>query len=312
MKNTFFYLFSVAFLINGCCDCLEPSEVEGDLSCEVRESTITEFDPSVELTEVTTNDPLNPIDSIYTPLDPYSIHAFRFGQGGITGTLENDDRFNSEEGIDRISVESYEIPNTTLRFAILDNAPANKDINGDILIEDVSIDPTGAGTFAIMRVKGYIGLYNQNFWSESSRDYCDFIRFNQEDLKSRYLNSPNPDYSQYGQDLPPNKLNTNTLTPQYAIIDENGNIITDDVNILNFNLFGLTPAQLRGLANNIEREPVAIYSIRIEVGDVFYYLAENGREYLISIINIDERDGGPNQEPAVKRRVSILFSEVTI
>lgn|GEM_PF-6171929 len=297
------------FIVLGCCDCLDPAEDPTELPCSVREVTITMFDARVNILEGNFDEDPE-LDTIYDPVDSYNIHAFRFGSGNNTGSLDNDIRFDKDEGIDRIAVEEYSIPNFRYKLAIFDNAPANEDINGDILIEDVQITDPGID-FAIMRVKGYIGYYRQDFWSESSSRFCEYIRTNNDDIIERFISSDgNQDYSQYGADIQPPRLVTTSINDNFGIIDNNGNIIIENIDDLTNDIDGFTPAQLQNFAAQIERKRLDIYSIRIEVGDVFYYIADNGREYLFAVISIDERDSEGQQDPAVKKRVSIIFSEL--
>lgn len=307
MKKILFWIASM-ILLAGCCDCLDPADDPTELPCTVREATITRFDAGLILREGDFDEDPE-LDTIYVPVETYNIHAFRFGSGNNTGTLQNDERFSDDAGIDLISVEEYDIPNFPYKLVIFDNAPANEDIFGDILVEDVTINDPGLDE-ALIRVKGYLGFYRQDFWSESSTAFCDYIEANNEDIIDRFISQDGPeDYSEYGQEIT-SKVVVSNGTADYGIVDNNGRIISRSINNLDFEVAGLTPAQIRNRADNIERETEDIYSIRVQVGDVFYYIAENGRHYLFAVINIDERDSEGQQDPAVKQRVSIIFSEL--
>jgi hypothetical protein len=270
--------------------------------------TITEFDANVEEIEIVNRD--GETETIFEPIDSYNIHTFTFGSGGQTGTLINDDRFDSEEGIDRIPVETYPVPRSNLSLAIMDDAPANEDLNGDLLVQDIVIDGTPE-PYADIRVYGFLGFYRRDFFSESSTRFCEYIRANNDDIVNRFLDNLGPtDYSRYGQDIGNGKLTISNGTNTFALVDANGFPVVENINTLNQNIGGLLPETYRTIANGIIREEVDIYTVRVQIGDIFFYIARNGKPYLFAVINIDERDTGNQLEPAVKKRLSIIFSEV--
>jgi uncharacterized protein (UPF0335 family) len=271
--------------------------------------TITRFDAGLTEREGDfDDDPM--LDTIYIPVPSYNIHSFTFGYGNNTGSLDNDTRFSDETGVDKIAVEEYNLPGFPYKLVIFDEAPANEDINGDMLVEEVNIINPGNDN-ALLRVKGFLGFFRQDFWSESSTAFCEYIEANNEQLIERFISSEGQeDYSEYGKNIAEGKVVRSTGSSNYGIVDQNGNIIKENIGTLTDDVAGFTPQRLRDLANQIERNEEEIYSIRVEVGDVFYYIAKNGRHYLFAIINIDERDSEGQQDPAIKQRVSIIFSEL--
>lgn len=329
MKITLFYISLVLF-ISSCCDCLDEGEPqENKPFCSPREATVTEFDPTLiqnVLQDQNGNDSI-----VYTPTDAYSIHGYEFPRSkSSAGNLAVDNgRYSAEAGRDRVAIAQSALPNEVFNqfpvyLAVLTNLPANDDINGDFIVSEVDlsnpVDPV-----ANLRFWGDVDFVDMGFLSESSQDFCDYYE------NTFQANSVSA--VKYGEGLRDNLGSQRSITRSssnvVSLIDSRGNVLVEDISnpgnrLAGDNYPGLNEAQLwaqiqnalsaAGI-NNItttdgyndmiaQSNEKKIVDIEVHIGDFFYYLARNGRKFLIQIINIDERDVA-----GIKKRVTFIFTD---
>lgn len=324
MKNQKIIVFILlSYLFISCCDCLDETEPPKPF-CSPREATVTKFDPT--LIQVVLQD-INGNDSIvYYPTDAYSIHGFEFPQSkSSSGNLPIDNgRYSSEAGRDRVAIAQSALPEGVFRqfpvfLAVLSNLPANEDINGDFIVSDVDLtDPNDP--IAFVRFKGWLDFVDDNLFSESSQDFCDF-----------YENQFEPkDYSpeRFGKNKP-RAITRNPNSNVISLIDSRGNILIENIanptirltggayNLNEIQLWGqITGALLGSGIGNIfnselvdslrnESERKEIVDIQVRIGDAFYYQSIRGKGYLIQFQNIAERNIN-----GIKRRVSFMFTDI--
>lgn len=323
MKTKNYLLFILfVYLFAGCCDCLEETDPPKPF-CSPREATVTKFDPTL-IQEVFQDQ--NGNDSIvYYPTDAYSIHGFQFPDSkSSSGNLPIDNgRYSSEVGKDRVALAQTALPDGVFgRFpvylAVLSNLPANEDINGDFIISEVDLS-NPLDPIAYVRFKGWIDFVNDNLFSESSQDFCDYYEteFNINDYKP----------SRFGEDKP-RAITRNVNSNIVSLIDARGNILIEDISSPTIRLTGgaynlneielwsqITGALLGSGINNIFNsdlindlrelsEQKKVVDIEVHIGDYFYYQSTKGMGYLIQFQNIAERNIN-----GIKRRVSFMFTD---
>lgn len=282
MKKYIIFLlaaFSIAFI--SCDDCPLEKNDDPSLDCQVREATITKFNPSLEERTAQAADGTD--STYYSPVPEYSIHALEFPMSqASSGSLPNDERFEDKE---EIIVASVPFADKSPYFAaILDTYPLNNILIGDIIVKNVDDDLTSAK----IRVAGKINSINDLFLSENADDFCDFI----DGVSSDELDDLRDGASKYGKDLPSSSQGTYDAN-DVVVVDENLNIVTDN-----------PPAIAQEDINsvlNIARD--AAYDINVSPGDVFYYEATNGRDLIFVVVDISEGRFEPN-----KKRVTIMFN----
>lgn len=336
-KNYIFYAFILYFFFSftqGCDDC--PCEVDDimDFICKPRESTITEFNPELDTTVEYTTDGDNVIISAsYSISDSYNIHSFKFPSNfGTSGSLPNDERLKKDFGIDmlpiaRISFDAYDL-GFPLYFAFMDRLPSNEDVAGDFLVADVDINLPSSPNVANLKFRGQLHRINtQPLTTESSKEFCEQMDLRNLTEESQVL-SYRASISEFGNTDPFaidfgysfNRQNLYIVNANNQIIAEyNGtNWVFNNIDG-NYFLPEATRSAIEQNVGNADLGDVAddlneIVSeknniiIPVEVGDVFFYRAVNGRDFIFNIINIDERDI-PNDD-SYKRRVSIMFNEI--
>lgn len=319
-----------AFFLSSCCDCLDEGEPqENKPFCSPREATVTEFDPT--LIQNVYQDQNGNDSIIYFPTDAYSIHGFEFPkQKNSAGNLSIDNgRYSAEGGRDRVAVAQSALPNEVfgqfpVYLAVLSNLPANEDIIGDMIVSEVDLsnplDPV-----AYLRFSGFVDFVDMGFLSESSQDFCDYYEnnFNTcKDCKVRYGEGIN-------DNLGVQRSIRRNATNVVSLIDSRGNVLIDDINnptnrLVGNNYVSLNEIQLWGsisaalnligindITSTVEFTDMIsqsnskkIIDIEVHIGDYLDYTAINGKNYLIQVINIDERDIA-----GIKKRVTFIFTD---
>lgn len=276
MKKIFILATFSLILLNACCDCsIEPIS-NPEFECLIREATITNFD--AEMT-----------DSVgeFKPGPYYSIHNFLFPDNKyLTGTLVNDERF-AKTG--EIVVAQLDFSNNLpYKSAILDNAPINSAMIGDLLVIDVNISDTTAD----LKFKGELTQITNDFLFDDASLFCDYIKFNSEIIKEERQN-----LSLFG-----NKLQSSFSPKVYA---------QNNVSVLNSSNENVTgqadvPAvpqdDIIKLLDLVNAENIAI---RVHPGDMFLYKSIAGKYFVILITDISL-----GILPPQKGRVSIMFNNV--
>lgn len=340
MKNILLILIiSGAYFFNSCCEnCACEAEEVSEFSCAPREVTITEFNAgltdNVEYLPAGTTDPNEATGVEYEPVDEYSIHSFEFPfSQNSTGSLPNDQRFDSDKGISaipitRIELEEYGI-DLPYYFALLIDKPYNENMFGDILVDFVDVDSNPNNPDAFIRVHGELARINLPFLSESSTQYCEEIKDAKEsgvidvaalrnDMSLYGTNEVGSVTVPYGFDDVADVVVVNSLGQVVLSNDGDGweinrNVILNDQTNEYINLFdnietinASAPVALADMLDQINDDALQYVQIEINIGDSFFYRARNGRDFIFSIINIDKRDVGE----AIKGRVSIMFNEL--
>lgn len=270
------------FLIS--CECpLE--EVNPTPICNVREVTITKFNPSGTLQNVQNPDGTSGL--VFIPDSNYSIHTFQFPfDNNSTGNLPNDERFLSSN---KVSIAKIPFSNGQPYFLVIfDNYPLNNDLNGDIMVYDVSDDFVTAE----LRVFGSILNLTEKFNSENSKEFCDFVNSLVKDVDK--IKNYKKNLQPFGTGLTISKVITYNPS-SISILDKNNNLVPAGTVI---------PPQA-DVDKILDMTSNKAINITVKVGDVFMYKAKNGKYFIFVVTDI--RQGLLNP---FKRRVTIMFSEV--
>ncbi|MCX7908743.1 MAG: ribosome-inactivating family protein [Ignavibacteria bacterium] len=280
LLTTFIGLVLIIFIQS--CECpLQEANVYSN--CQVREATITKFNPNGSLQQIQNPDGTSSLVFVPDPL--YSIHTFLFPfDQSMSGTLVNDERFSKSS-----TITIVKIPFSDLRpyfLAILDNFPQNNDINGDILLYNVAND----FSYAEIRVFGEITRVNRNFNSENSTEFCKLVNDLTRDTAE--IRNLKRSLSKFGQNLP-NSIILNYNQANLVVLDTGNNVVT-----------GITPLQkdIDYVLNLTSNKSV---NLVVRVGDVYLYRAKNGKYFIFAVTDIRQGTLSPN-----KRRLTIMFSEI--
>lgn len=287
IKNNLLIFWTAIALVNFfvvSCECpLE--EVSPTPICNVREVTITKFNPNGTLQRVQNPDGTTSI--VFIPDSTYSIHTFQFPfDKNSSGFLPNDERFTKSSSI--IIAKQPFSDNRPYSLVIFDNYPLNNDLNGDIMVFDVS----DALSSAELRVAGSIVLLNEKFNSENSQEFCEFVNnlLRDKDRINQYKNGLIP----FGTGLP--IANIITYNPSnITILDKDNNPVAPGT---------VVPLQedIAQILRQIENNAV---NITVRVGDVFIYKAKNGKYFIYAVTDIRQGTLAP-----FKHRITIMFSEI--
>lgn len=287
IKNNFLFFWLAAvfanFFIVSCGCPLE--EISPTPICNVREVTITKFNPSGTLQSI--QNPDGTTSLVFTPDSTYSIHTFQFPFDKYSsGFLPNDERFTESS---YITLAKHPFSDNRPYFLVIfDNYPLNNDLNGDIMVIDVKDDLYSAE----LRIAGPIVLLNEKFNSENSQEFCEFVNnlVQDKDKINQYKNG----LKLYGSGLPFANIITYNSS-NITILDKDNNPIA--------------PGTVDPLQEDIDQilkltENKAV-NITVRVGDVFIYHAKNGKYFIFAVTDIRQGTLSP-----FKRRVTIMFSEV--
>lgn len=277
-----FSLFLVFSLLFQSCEC-PLQELNTYSNCQVREATITKFNPGGTLQNVTNPDGTSSL--VFLPDSLYSIHTFLFPfDRNMSGALLNDERFAKSS-----TIPIVKIPFSDKRpyyLAIVDNYPQNNMLNGDILLFDVAND----FSFAQIRVAGEIAQINLTFNSENSERFCNLVNtLTRDTAEMRRLKSS---LSLYGRDLP-NKIELNYNRGDVIVLDTGNNPVV-----------GVDPPQ-KDIDYILELTQKRSINIIVRIGEVYLYRARNGKYFIFAITDIRQGTLTP-----FKRRLTIMFSEV--
>lgn len=281
MKNKYIFISAFLFaiiMITSCGDC-PITEQPPVFSCNVREGTISEFNPRFNPRQVG--------DSIYLePVPKYSIHTFEFpSSNSSSGNLPNDERYVDNERIPIIPAIKFF--NQDYFAAIVDYYPANSTMIGDVMVVNVNLDSFNPlESTADIKVFGSISRFPDNFYSENSDEFCEFISsYSQEELNNLRIGA-----QLYGAFLP-NSTNINYDDNNFVVLDNNGKIIP-----------GLTVplAEKQQLLQNLAGASV---TLRIRIGEVYFYRARNGLQFVFVVADIR-----PGTQPPNKNRVTLMFN----
>ncbi len=282
--TNFGFLIYFVFILFQSCEC-PLKEANLYSNCKVREATITKFNPNGTIQQV--SNPDGTYDLVFVPDSLYSIHTFLFPfEANLSGSLVNDERFAKSSTIPIVKIPFSD--GRPYYISIFDNYPQNNDMNGDILLYYVADD----FSYAEIRVAGELVRINQNFNSENSSDFCDFINnFTRDTAEIARLKS---DLKKFGL----NARNTDSYAQNYT----SGNIVVLDVN--NNIVANITPLQT-DIDQALQKTTNKSVNVRVSIGQVYLYRARNGKYFIFAITDIRQGTLSP-----FKRRLTIMFSEV--
>ncbi len=343
IKKYLIAFFLLSFIYS--CDIKCPCDTENiyPYTCSPREASITEFNPQFEsIPQILPagKDIFEATKVLYIPTDTYSIHSFEFPyEMSSSGFLPNNEHYKADFGIAQGIIKSIKLSNYGINlpysFAVLNEVPQNADIKGDILVEDVEIDTSDASnSTATIMVSGYMQKIASKYDSESSKDFCEFLesvyfsngKLDKEkisDLRKNILDS------KYGVGITGFALQNHYTNKPLYVINSIGQILIDFSSgspIINKYAFvgnkkGYNDllAQVNQIYSKYDEARNKLFSmmakekkdffvtVNISIGDVFYYRAKNGRDFIFAVINLSER---PDPYQKVKKRMSIIFNNI--
>jgi hypothetical protein len=244
----------------------------------VYNQTITEFNAGWNPPA----DPLDPTDP-GTPVARFSISTFQFpANSSSSGNFPNDQRFSTGRGI-VLDTEPFKDNGKSYTAQLVNRSPTNDQLQGDIMV--VSVDLASNPRTARLRFSGNLYRFPSTLGTGSATAFIDYIKQNahtEEQLQTlRGLAMP------YGLNI----ATTNGAKLDTIVVDSLGREVTG------IPIPGGTAAELTS------SQVTTYYDVTVEIGEVYYYIAENGVEFAIHIEDIFEGSLAPNQ-----RRVTIKFA----
>lgn len=342
MKNNFkivtilmISIIGIAFLNSCCDDDVCNCDNVAEYGCSPREVTLSEFKPQIE----TTKTELLPANStfltansiIYYPTNNYYIQSFTFPKAQYnSGLLSADENYRLEIGISKNSVLKYPLSmfdiSSDYYVAILDSLPINSEIKGDIVVKELNIDATNIlNSYAIIRVKGEIAHYDNDLFSESSTDFCSYISTEfytpENEINKGEVISLRNKLSEYGKNLPQCQKVAYNQDNISILNSENKQLYNFDDNKIQWESFTGKKAQYDEfleilpiiqnsqtiITNGILSQKYNVYEIKIKIGEVYLYRSTAGRDYLMAMTNIEERDSPLTKS---KKRMTIMYNEL--
>ncbi len=281
-------LFS-PIIFNSCSDC-PLVESKPIVYCSPREATVTEFNPDVTAFTIKAVDGVTD-STYYEPVKEYSIHSYQFpNDDSNSGITPNDERFNNKTVI-TVAQEAFAYNNKVYYAAILDRIPANEDIKGDFIVANV--DTLKNPMIASLRFYGYLVKTTLSFKKENSNDFCNDIIKNPS-MTSDQLAKLRLSKVRFGDSTDFGKFTSANV----RVIDANGKLVSDPL------VIAAIPASAiaKILASSSSK---IIHDVVVKPGDVYYYQARNGREFVFAITDIRVGTFEPR-----KRRMTIMFNAI--
>jgi len=284
MKKINYYIASVFIsivLLSACSDC-PISEQPPVFVCNVREGTISEFNPRLIQWEITP-------DSVYLePVPRYSIHTFEFPiNNSSSGNLPNDERYETSEKIaitDPIPFSNGD----NYYAALVDYYPLNSTMIGDVMVVYSYIDGGNPlNSSAELKFYGSLARFPNDFFSENSDEFCDFISaYSEAELDDIRASS-----NRFGAYLPNAREITYDADSNFVAVDENGVI----------NEFkAITQEDKKTLQDKANGQSILV---RVKIGEVYFYRARNGGQFVFVVADIR-----PGTQPPNKNRVTLMFN----
>jgi len=323
-------------LLNSCCDdkvC--DCEYIAEYSCSPREVTLSEFVTKID----TTQTELIPADSsflaaegiIYYPVNNYYSQSFTFPASQYnSGLLGADESFRIEIGVDKKLIVKQKLNQFNIASdyyaAIMDSLPLNSEIKGDFVVKEINIDNINVlNSYAVIRVKGDMAYYADNFLSESSLDFCSYIssefyNTNNEVNKAKILALRNQ-LSEYGSKLSQcTKIiyNANDI----AVINTENRVLYNFANdkirwepftgkkTIYEKFLEILPSIQNNKVNiaaSLLKQSYNVYEIKIQLGEVYLYRSDAGRDFIMVMTNIEEREVPLSKS---KKRMTIMYNEI--
>ncbi len=276
-------------IFNSCSDC-PLVESKPIVYCSPREATVTEFNPDVTAFTIKAVDGVTD-STYYEPVKEYSIHSYQFpNDDSNSGITPNDERFNNKTVI-TVAQEAFAYNNKVYYAAILDRIPANEDIKGDFIVANV--DTLKNPMIASLRFYGYLVKTTLSFKKENSNDFCNDIIKNPS-MTSDQLAKLRLSKVRFGDSTDFGKFTSANV----RVIDANGKLVSDPL------VIAAIPASAiaKILASSSSK---IIHDVVVKPGDVYYYQARNGREFVFAITDIRVGTFEPR-----KRRMTIMFNAI--
>ncbi|HRP01443.1 MAG TPA: hypothetical protein PLE30_02235 [Candidatus Kapabacteria bacterium] len=280
MKNLLFIFTLAIILLTACSEC-PVRQVEPIFVCETRIVTMEKFNPN--FTIIGANAILD---------SDYNISIYQFPDNSASsGSFPNDSRF---EGKVALPLASFPFSNNdTIYYAnIMDTYPTNEQLLGDFLVQNVNV--ASNPNTAYLRIKGSIALFSQGLFTEDSQVFCDYVKANQADLTdslSRFTADNLYGRNQRGSTI--NSYNANNI----FISNESGKILGKAGD------FGI-PLPNNSVINQLNNAAAKLISIDLLVqpGNVYLYIARNGKRFVIVITEIRQ-----TAIPPFRKRVSMML-----
>jgi len=254
----------------GNCSCpeLEPDPIAGE---RVREATITQFDPRWDAAQ-------------NAPVPTYSIHTFLFPSSPeSSGSLPNDDRV----GFGRLLIldeAPFSVGDQLYRAQVFTNRPPNSVMQGDWML--VEVDAGATPPTAWIRVAGRLGgPLPQPLFSASAEDLLDYVRQNLSAIRQAAQTA-----TPYGRTLPTARSVNDALL---RVLDASGTDVTGSVTV--------PPELLQRFASVL----APAIDVQVRLGEVYYYQARSGMEFVVLIEDIR-----PGTLPPNLNRMTIKFVQV--
>jgi len=279
------YIFSIVFLISivleSCGDCPVKDEPPVFI-CDVREGTISEFNPHLVKRVISE-------DSVYMePVPRYSIHTFLFpSDKSSSGELTNDERYDSTEKIPILPPIPFS-DGENYYAALVDYYPLNSTMVGDVMVLNVHIDNFNPmNNTADLKVYGSLARFPDDFYSENSDEFCAFIdAYSEEELNNLRI-----DATPFGASLPNARSVGYDADSNFVTLDANWNVV-ENVAVLQ--------ADKQTLLEQAMNKSVVV---KVKIGQVYFYKARNGGQFVFVVSDI--RTG---TQPPLKRRVTLMFN----
>ena len=285
MKTYQLLLLSICVLIfSGCGDCFVPTPIVPNEKPIVREATIAVFNSTI--------DTLNN----RTPVPEFNIATFRFPYSSYSsGDLPNNQKFSA--GPWTFAEKDYPLTGYTTTYSF--NSPPNSLMDGDILVESVTLPPISLEPETRLRFKGDVFPINTSLKTDDANIFATYVQ----NLGKQSNPGSNLAFCAF-YDASALAYKQDSTGNNYSIVASNptGNPKTFTFPSswpLNIKTLSVLPPFRNVIANDLSN-----YSVRFNIGDVFYYKAQNGTNFFVLISNIQEGVLAPKV-----RRVTVKFAE---
>jgi len=279
MKKTNFILVLIfSIILNSCSEC-PVKQSDPIFLCETRIVTMEKFNPNFQIIQGQTV-----LDS------DYNISIYRFPDNSLSsGSFPNDSRFDGKFVIPLFSIP-FTIDNQLYFANIMDTYPTNSQLSGDILVRDIDTNSKQA----FLRIYGSISLFDKGILTESSQDFCNYVEANQNNIKNSFNNYTS--LNKYGENQP-NAIKSNFSNLPIIITNNLGEIIGS------VGSPGV-PTVTNEIITKLQLESAKIYAIDLVVrpGDVYTYIAANGKRFVILFTEIRQSNIYP-----YRKRVSMML-----
>ncbi|MFA5512772.1 MAG: hypothetical protein WC313_09995 [Candidatus Kapaibacterium sp.] len=265
-----------AVIFSSCCDCDVSPVNNSNISCSVREASLTEFNG------VLVND-----NGVLRPGTAYSPQNFVFPQSTNTaGTIVLDERFTVAGDMITASVK-YSI-NGNYRLAILNDPPINPDMMGDMML--ISVDTSD--TSAVIKLKGEIIEIAVLQMLDNAEMLCDFY------LSSKdFINSKKDALSLYGSRLNDSFNPVIYNQSDIRVLNDKGEDVTGQA--------GTPPITADAAAKLLQKANNQNIALKIIPGLVYLYKSISGEYFIFMLL-----DSGLGAFPPHKGRMSFMFHKI--